>query len=109
MNNVMDFPNSFEEFIKDYEFKDNKEIYTNGCELIPTFRVMQGYEHYERQIRAEEREKVLNAVYDCGWNCEVHSRVALNEMVRIELEELRYEITTRHKDKDWKWMLLQTN
>lgn len=42
---------------------------------------------HDRQIRAEERKKVLNAVYDCGWSCEVHTRKALDEMVEEELKE----------------------
>ena len=41
----MDFPNTFDEFAKDYGFRDKKEIYTNGSELIPVFRVKQWLEH----------------------------------------------------------------
>ena len=46
MADMMTFPDTFEEFIKQYEFKDKEEIYTNGAELIPSFRVMQAWEHY---------------------------------------------------------------
>ena len=35
MNEMMDFPNTFEEFAEQYGFKDKKEIYTNGSMLIP--------------------------------------------------------------------------
>lgn len=42
---MMDFPNTFDEFAKDYGFRDKKEIYTNGSELIPVFRVKQWLEH----------------------------------------------------------------
>lgn len=31
----MTFPNTFKEFIEEYSFKDKKEIYTNGSDLIP--------------------------------------------------------------------------
>ena len=41
----MQFPDTFEEFIKSYSFVDDKEIYTNGSELIPTFRLKQWIEH----------------------------------------------------------------
>ena len=41
----MDFPNTFDEFAKDYGFKDKDEVYTNGTELIPVFRVKQWLEH----------------------------------------------------------------
>ena len=45
MADMMTFPNKFEEFIHDYEFIDDG-VYTNGCELIQSFRVMQAWEHY---------------------------------------------------------------
>lgn len=41
----MDFPNTFDEFAEDYGFKDKDEVYTNGSELIPVFRVKQWLEH----------------------------------------------------------------
>lgn len=41
----MDFPNTFDEFAKDYGFKDKDEICTNGIELIPVYRVKQWLEH----------------------------------------------------------------
>jgi len=46
MDNIMNFPDSWEDFIKDYQFKDSDEVYTNGSDLIPVFRVMQMIEHY---------------------------------------------------------------
>jgi len=41
----MDFPKSFDDFVKDYGFKDKEEVYTNGSELIPVFRIKQWLEH----------------------------------------------------------------
>lgn len=49
MNEMMDFPNTFEEFAEQYGFKDKKEIYTNGSMLIPVFRVKQWLEHLNVQ------------------------------------------------------------
>lgn len=46
MNNSMDFPNAWREFLQGYSFKDKEQIYTNGSELIPVFRVEQMIEHY---------------------------------------------------------------
>lgn len=43
----MEFPNTFDEFVKSYGFKDNEEVYTNGSELIPVFRVKQWLDHIE--------------------------------------------------------------
>lgn len=53
MNNTMQFSNTFEEFVNDYSFRDSDGVYTNGSELIQTFRVMQGYEHFVKQIRED--------------------------------------------------------
>lgn len=46
MPDCMEFPKTPEEFIKSCSFKDSKEVYTNGSELIPVFRVEQMLEHY---------------------------------------------------------------
>lgn len=46
MADIMNFPPTFEEFIRQYEFVDKEEIYTNGTKLIPSFRVRQAWNHY---------------------------------------------------------------
>lgn len=53
MGNVMDMPDTFEEFIKEYSFKDGKEYYTNGSELVQVSRVMQAWEHYKNKVYEE--------------------------------------------------------
>ncbi len=66
----MHFQNTFEEFVNDYSFKDKEEVYTNGSELIQTFRVIQGYEHFRKQIRedayrqgrVDERRKIIEII-----------------------------------------------
>ena len=76
MNERMEFPETFDEFAKQYGFTDTEEIYTNGSELIPVFRVKQWLEHInkptqmidksnfdERQYRAD-----IDSAYDCGRN-----------------------------------------
>ena len=49
MNEQMEFPNTFDEFAKEYGFTDTKEIYTNGSDLIPVFRVKQWLEHTNKE------------------------------------------------------------
>ena len=44
-NEQMEFPETFEKFAEEYGFKDDKEVYTNGSDLIPIFRVKQWFEH----------------------------------------------------------------
>lgn len=46
MSDRMTFPATPFEFIADYSFKDKEEVYTNGAELIPVFRVEQMIEEY---------------------------------------------------------------
>ena len=46
MCDSMMFPETIEEFLHNYGFKDTDEIYTNGSELISVFRVIQALEHY---------------------------------------------------------------
>ena len=59
MNEQMDFPETFEKFAKEYGFKDEKEVYTNGVDLIPIFRVNQWLEHDNklRRIEADRGEE----------------------------------------------------
>ena len=50
----MEFPKTIKEFLYDYSFKDEEEIYTNGSELIQLFRVIQALEHYAPELLKEE-------------------------------------------------------
>ena len=50
MGDMMSFPNTIDEFLDDYSFKDKEEVYTSGSMLIPTFRVKQGIEHHTREL-----------------------------------------------------------
>ena len=56
----MTFPDTFDEFAKEYGFKDKEEVYTNGSELIPVFRVKQWLQHIAEKadrMTAEEQRK----------------------------------------------------
>lgn len=46
MSDTMNFSNTWEQFLHDYEFEDARRVYTNGSRLIPSFRVKQMVEHY---------------------------------------------------------------
>ena len=50
MCNTMEFPKNILDFLKEYSFKDNDEVYTNGSELIQVFRVIQALEHYAPEL-----------------------------------------------------------
>lgn len=53
MSVCMEFPKTIKEFLYDYSFKDEEEIYTNGSELIQVFRVIQALEHYAPELLKE--------------------------------------------------------
>ena len=59
MPDTMNFPNTFDEFAEQYKIVDDKEIYTNGTELIPIFRVKQWLE-YRNKDRNEDRKVRTN-------------------------------------------------
>ena len=46
---IMRFPDTWEEFEREYGFNDHEELYTNGARLIPSFRVEQWLEHIAEQ------------------------------------------------------------
>lgn len=47
MGEVMTFPKTVDEFMEEYKIIDSEEVYTNGAELIPIFRMKQWFEHCE--------------------------------------------------------------
>lgn len=61
MSEQMEFPITFERFAKEYGFKDDKEVYTNGSDLIPIFRVKQWLEQ-DNKLRIME----IDTAYECG-------------------------------------------
>lgn len=78
----MEFPKTFEEFLDGYSFIDSEEVYTNKCELIQTVRVEQGYEHFEQEIRADERNKIIN---QCNrlLNCGMGKKKSLEYLIKF--------------------------
>lgn len=91
MADMMNFPPTFEEFIKQYEFKDEKEIYTNGAELIPSFRVMQAWEHYTESFRKIQTEitnmaNIINMTEDTIFDLSTYIDTIRNSIYNIEDE-----------------------
>lgn len=73
MGEQMNFPDTLDEFIKQYSFIDRKEIYTNGSELIQTFRVKQWEEHRQREYqelkkKLDELQTLYNNMFKCHCN-----------------------------------------
>ena len=62
MDEKMEFPNTLDEFIRQYSFIDEEQIYTNGIELIPVFRIRQWEEHKKEEN--QELKKQLEKKYE---------------------------------------------
>lgn len=56
MGDIMQFPETVEEFMQQYKITDTQQVYTNGTELVPIFRMKQWVEaHKQRWIPCSER------------------------------------------------------
>ena len=78
---TMDFPATPAEFIEQYSFKDKKEVYTNGAELISVFRVEQLLEHYRPKTRFKPGEPIFIVERDEDGNaCDVSGFLYLAEV-----------------------------
>ena len=92
MADQMTFPDNFKDFIKDYSFKDTKEIYTNGAKLILTFRVEQAWEHYTDIIYnyiGEIRAYLADIIYDYS---EVKTYLDTIESTRYRTDDILDEL-----------------
>jgi len=47
MADMMMFPKTVDEFMEKYKIVDSDEVYTNGAELVPIFRMKQWFEHMD--------------------------------------------------------------
>ena len=52
---MMTFPQTIEEFMEQYKVVDTEQVYSNGVEFVPIFRIKQWLEH-QRGERKESEE-----------------------------------------------------
>lgn len=50
---MQDFPETVEEFMEQYKMVDRKEVYSNGTEYVPIFRMKQWFEHEKAKRKGE--------------------------------------------------------
>lgn len=62
MADMMTFPETVEEFMEQYKITDTKQIYTNGTELIPIFRMKQWFEHKPERKTARWEEHIFDGI-----------------------------------------------
>lgn len=56
MGEIMQFPETVEEFMQQYKIADTRQVYTNGTELVPIFRMKQWFEaHKQRWIPCSDK------------------------------------------------------
>lgn len=56
MGEIMQFPETVEEFMQQYKITDTQQVYTSGTELVPIFRMKQWFEAHKQQwIPCSER------------------------------------------------------
>lgn len=103
MNEQMEFPETFDDFAKDYGFRDDKEIYTNGSELIPVFRVKQWLEHIQdstaKNVLGVEqyRKRMIEAFH----NADCDGLIALVvQPTEKEFEHLEWVLKTFYAKKE---------
>ena len=63
MADIMTFPETVEEFMEQYKITDTEQIYTNGTELVPIFRMKQWFDHKKGKWRVRE----IHSVYGDGF------------------------------------------
>lgn len=47
MSDMQTFPETVDEFMEHYKIIDKEQVYTNGVELVPIFRMKQWFEQME--------------------------------------------------------------
>lgn len=80
MSDMMTFPDTVEEFMENYKIVDTDEVYTNGAELVPIFRMKQWFEHLpSAQPERKKGEWISNDIDPEAWNfCSVCGEQAID-------------------------------
>ncbi len=77
MGDTMTFPKTVEEFMEEYKIVDSDQVYTNGAELVPIFRMKQWFEHINATsdavpvVRCREckhAKQTNDGYYACVWS-----------------------------------------
>lgn len=85
---IQDMGNNLMDFVNSYSFNDRKEVYTNGAELVPIFRVQQAHDYYFLKL-----EKALDKA------CEIMTN-------RVNIDSGNGKPTINFTEKEWKeWLM----
>ena len=104
MADCMNFPKNPMEFVNSYSFKDSEEVYTNGSNLIPVFRVEQMLEHYypkkptnADRIRSMSDEELAELF--TIWSCEDADYTTL-----LDIEDCKWGTKQEVISRNLKWL-----
>lgn len=61
MSDCMHFPDTVEEFMEQYKMTDTEQVYSNGTEYVPIFRMKQWFEHEKAQLSCEGTTKATTS------------------------------------------------
>lgn len=99
---AMDMHQTWQEFIAFHSIRDSDEVYSNGIEFVPVWRVEQMMAHYHDPLKAEnaklrELEGAVNEFLgdlpcnDCARrrDCDDNNRVLCNELSFHAMEDMR--------------------
>ena len=88
MGEQMNFPKIFDEFAEQYKIVDEKQVYTNGTEMIPIFRVIQWLEHISA-VQQKKFKKIIEGLeseIDEAWKI-IH-KLSKTTFDAVEVEKL---------------------
>ena len=85
-SDVMEYPESINGFFDKYGIWDRDEVYTNGCLLIPVFRVEQMVEHYfdDRLVRCRDCKHYVHSELLGGDACDLQDDVNEYHWLNVE-------------------------
>lgn len=101
MADMMMFPDTVEEFMKQHKITDTEEIYTNGAELVPIFRMKQWFDHMESEW--ETGYTLPDGAY---WKCKRSAYEEVKRMyespIEIMWKDVEEHLETMLKDNVYK-------
>lgn len=85
MADMMTFPSTVEEFMENYKITDTEQIYTNGAELVPIFRMKQWFEHLPSAQPDRRYDEWCNTCKE--YDQEKHCCPRWNRVIRTTLQD----------------------
>ena len=83
MGDIMEFPDTVEEFMEEYKMVDKHEIYSNGTEYVPIFRMEQWFEHCKAQSANAKRYIDADALIQLGLKDGAYEYVSVQEIAEM--------------------------